>query len=51
MAIEIGMIVGPVLNYFAVGRLPCREIIGWVGIALMVGGITLRYRAGWTLDA
>lgn len=49
--VELGLVAGPVLNYFGIGRLACGEIVGWAGVALMVGGIALRYWAGKTLGA
>lgn len=51
VAVEMGLIAGPVLNYFGVGRLSRGWIVGWVGVALMIGGIALRYWAGRTLGA
>jgi protein-S-isoprenylcysteine O-methyltransferase Ste14 len=51
VAVEIGLIAGPVLNYFEIGRLAHGEIVGWVGVVLMVGGIALRYWAGKVLGA
>jgi protein-S-isoprenylcysteine O-methyltransferase Ste14 len=51
VAVEAGLIAGPVLNYFGIGRLACGEIVGWAGVALMVGGIALRAWAGKTLGA
>ena len=51
VVVEIGLIAGPVLNYLGIGRLARGEIIGWAGVALMVGGVALRYWAGRTLGA
>jgi protein-S-isoprenylcysteine O-methyltransferase Ste14 len=51
IAVKMGLIAGPVLNHFGIGRLTHEAIVGWMGIALMVGGITLRYWAGRTLRA
>jgi protein-S-isoprenylcysteine O-methyltransferase len=48
---EIGLIAGPVLNYFGIGHLARGEIVGWAGVALMVDGIALRHWAGRTLGA
>jgi protein-S-isoprenylcysteine O-methyltransferase Ste14 len=51
VAVEMGLIAGPVLNHFGIGRLACEKIVGWAGVALMVGGIALRHWAGRTLGA
>ena len=51
VVVEVGLIAGPVLNYFGIGHLARGEIVGWAGVMLMVGGIALRYWAGRTLGA
>ncbi|MBN1810260.1 MAG: isoprenylcysteine carboxylmethyltransferase family protein, partial [Anaerolineae bacterium] len=51
VAVEMGLIAGPVLNHFGIGRLAHEAIVGWTGVALMVGGIALRHWAGRTLGA
>jgi protein-S-isoprenylcysteine O-methyltransferase len=49
VVVELGVIAGPVLNHFGIGRLARGWIIGWAGVALMIAGIGLRYWAGRTL--
>jgi protein-S-isoprenylcysteine O-methyltransferase Ste14 len=49
VAVEAGLIAGPVLTYLGIGRLAYGWIVGWAGVAFMVGGIALRYGAGKTL--
>jgi protein-S-isoprenylcysteine O-methyltransferase len=49
--VELGLVLGPVLNHFGIGRLAWDGIVGWTGVALMVGGIVLRNWAGRTLGA
>jgi protein-S-isoprenylcysteine O-methyltransferase Ste14 len=49
--VELGLIFSPVLNHFGIGRFARREIVGWMGVALMVGGIVLRNWAGRVLGA
>jgi protein-S-isoprenylcysteine O-methyltransferase Ste14 len=51
VVVEMGLIAGPVLNHFGIGRLAHGWIVGWAGVVLMVGGIALRYWAGKTLGA
>jgi protein-S-isoprenylcysteine O-methyltransferase Ste14 len=51
VVVEMELIAGPVLNYFGIGHLARGEIVGWAGVALMVGGIALRHWAGKMLGA
>ncbi len=49
VVVEIGLIAGPVLNHFGIGHVAYGGLVGWAGVALMVGGIALRYWAGKAL--
>src|SRR5262249_29354442 len=45
----IALIAAPILNAFQIGRLGKATLIGWAGIALMLGGLGLRIWANQTL--
>jgi protein-S-isoprenylcysteine O-methyltransferase Ste14 len=43
------LLAAPVLNYFQVGRVSHSTFVGGLGLAIMLGGIALRYWASKTL--
>lgn len=51
LIVQLALILAPVLNYLGVACIARGRFLGWGGVALMTGGIALRYWAGKALGA
>ncbi|MCL4490130.1 MAG: isoprenylcysteine carboxylmethyltransferase family protein [Chloroflexi bacterium] len=45
----LGLLAAPILNYLRIGALPLSSLFGWIGIAIALLGIALRWWAFKTL--
>ena len=49
LAFAAAVVLGPVLTYNNIGRVAHAEIVGWIGVAIIVAGTVLRFLAMRTL--
>jgi protein-S-isoprenylcysteine O-methyltransferase Ste14 len=47
----LGLLLAPLLNYFGIGCIVVNALIGWIGLAIAILGISVRLWANRTLGA